>query len=386
MPASPSPGPTRVTTYEYNGRGKVVTRVGPGDGDAGIIHYVYDDLDRLTVRRVENGLDGADGDTTNDPTYRWTYNHLDLPTVEIDPEGYRKVIHYDGAGNQTQVVEAAGTTEARTTDFVQYDERNRVIQTRLDGTYLTTYEYDAAGNLTAEIDARGARKGYAYDAMNRLIETTDGEGNKTETIYDEVGNVVGVIDGRANGSRSDTTYLTTFVYDEVNRRVAMIDAAGDRTDYEYDEAGNIITITSPRTDEGGGRYVTRQQWDALNRLIEVEDAEGNKTEYLYDEMGHLTAVIDARAHGNRGSSAYRTTYHFDRITYRNDYVRDALGNVVYFDYDQAGNKIRERSPRDHQLVATEYAYDRLDRLTRTTYARTPPWRRSSPGPTTGWAG
>ena len=49
---------------------------------------------------------------------------------------------------------------------------------------VTTYAYDAVGNLTGSIDAEGAATAYTYDAIDRLIQFTDGRGNNTTYEYD----------------------------------------------------------------------------------------------------------------------------------------------------------------------------------------------------------
>ena len=122
---------------------------------------------------------------------------------------------YDGLDNVVLTTDAEG----RQTRF-EYDKANR-LHRKTDGfgtsdASLTTYAYDANGNLTETLDARAADEGRPfsekrhYDALDRVERVNDGAGGETEFEYDAEGN-----------------------------RIAMVEPEGQRTEYEHDELGTI---------------------------------------------------------------------------------------------------------------------------------------------------
>ncbi|MFT3920972.1 MAG: RHS repeat protein [Myxococcales bacterium] len=85
--------------------------------------------------------------------------------------------------------------------------------------------YDAAGNVSQQVDALGGVTDYAYDDAGRLLTVTQPD---------------------PDGSGSLTRPVTT---------------------YTYDKAGNLLTTTDPL-----GRVTTRV-YDNRNRLIEMDQAD-----------------------------------------------------------------------------------------------------------------
>ena len=117
-------------------------------------------------------------------------------------------MQYDAVGNVVAEVDELG----RTTRYF-YDALNRRIRTELPlvaaGTPILRYTYDAAGNLTKATDTLGRDTGYAYDGNNRMVEMTDAAGGVSSTVYDKVGNVVALVDALGRTS--------THSYDALNR-------------------------------------------------------------------------------------------------------------------------------------------------------------------------
>lgn len=102
--------------------------------------YVYDDETRLTQATVDAG--GVFG--------------TDTETFTLDAVGNR-IAHSKVSGAWT------------------YDANNRLTQRGI-GAAATTYEYDATGNLTRQIEPGSKITVYAYDTQNRLVEVRNGSG------------------------------------------------------------------------------------------------------------------------------------------------------------------------------------------------------------------
>ncbi len=76
--------------------------------------------------------------------------------------------------------------------------------------------------------------------------------NRTTTLYDAAGDVTAALDAAGN----ETQYL----YDALNRQTVTIDANSHRTTMLYDQAGNVTSVTDPLS------HTTQYEYDALNRL------------------------------------------------------------------------------------------------------------------------
>jgi YD repeat-containing protein len=94
--------------------------------------------------------------------------------------------------------------------------------------YVSKHDYDAVGNETKLIDARGYTTVKEYDAFNRLAKVTypEQEGQVVERYgYDEFNNRTSLINGR--GAK------TAYNYDRYNRLSNVTDALGGRTSYHF---------------------------------------------------------------------------------------------------------------------------------------------------------
>ena len=131
------------------------------------------------------------------------------------------------------------------------------------------------GNMVTQTDALGRVTLNAFDALYRLVQTMppdpDGpQGPQTSPVttfaYDAAGNVVTQTDALGRS--------TQFRYDSLNRRVEMIDARGGASTSRYDAVGNLVSQT-----DALGR-VTQHDYDALNRLVRTTkpDPDGGSTD------------------------------------------------------------------------------------------------------------
>ena len=171
---------------------------------------------------------------------------------------------YDRAGNQLTRTLGAGTAQA-VTEYSYYDADNRRVAVIDSARVLSTYSYDANGNLVAQkrfinpvaagvdlaqlsgssnfaslvsASASGDEASdFTYDALNRQTSQTDlmGSGALTKTsAYDAVSN--------KTYARDEDGFVTQASYDGMGRLVESIGPDGSGTQYQYDAAGNQILI------------------------------------------------------------------------------------------------------------------------------------------------
>ncbi|MBI3898836.1 MAG: LysM peptidoglycan-binding domain-containing protein [Gammaproteobacteria bacterium] len=304
-----------TTSYSYDGQSRTVNVTGAN----GIVTQTTYDA-KGQVKSVT--VDPKTILTTNDNT-----NGLNL----------RADYTYDLAGRTLTVVEGAGSTTTRTTQY-SYDNLGRRTQQIVDpGTsklaITTDYVYDTNDNLAATIEASGKTEArttrYVYDKANRLTYTVDATGAVTKTDYDKNGNVIATtryataisLSGLGNVLAAVTVTTnakdetTRTVYDTDNRAVYQIDALNQVTRNFYDAAGRVIRqttyaapITVPATlnpatlvtavaaiANSANDQTARTVYDTAGRARYAIDALGGVTENRYDAAGR---VIDTYRYPN----------------------------------------------------------------------------------------
>ena len=347
----------RITRYVYDARNRLVATVLP-DGTS-------------TRLRVDGGSRIA---ATIDQAGSITATGYDMLGRKIretlpDPDGAGPLAApvtawgYESRGNlqfatpsfvgQSGVV--AGDA-ARSTHF-EYDALGRKTsetQADPDGTGplarpVTSFSYDADGNLLTVTDPRGFTTTYAYDNLGRKITETSADPDGTgplvslvkRYVYDRAGNLrFEVAPGGA--SEADVSFTTEHVYDALNREIRTI-------------------LPDPDGPTGPlGRPTSSRSFNASGFLASVADALGRTTSYVYDRLGRALAVTDALgATSRRAYDAVGNTV----ITI------DALGRRSFSDFDVTNRKTRQQQPRPRQTIAgpvTTFVYDVTGNLVQST--------------------
>lgn len=321
-----------TTTFAYDAHGNLVRET--------------DALGNATT--YENDLRGNVTALVRPSGARWEYSWdaLDRLTKVRTPRGYVRELTYDETGNAVGETDNLG---ARAT--YAYDALHRMVQAR-DGAALTSgsaaraverrWEYDAAGNLTAETDGTGARTAYRYDAAGNLLERLSADGAKAQWTWDANGNPLTQA-GTGIEPRSWT-------WDAAGNMATETDGRGNVTRYRYDGDGNLVQTKSPQGAE------TNYLWDKGGNLAAVVDSLGNTARWEYDPMGRATAAIDRR--GERTEYRYDALGQLTRVTepsgatcaYAYDvdgnlsHMTDALGRVTAYAYDAEGDLASVTSP------------------------------------------
>lgn len=325
-----------VTLFEYDQLGNLVGQIDPAATNAvtGELHQhttvsTYDGVSNL-LDSVETDVGGS-GHPDLSRLVEYTYDAADRPISSTDPEGGVTLKEYDAVGNLTATIDARGVRREMT-----YDERNLAITTIVkDAVFdvgvatardviMSVAGYDAAGRQVTSIDARGVTVTLAYDANGQVTSKTlndyhDRNGSTRDvvlqaTTYDPAGNPLTQTTG--NGLRTEV-----FDYDAAGRMVsATLDPAGlDRTTtIVYDRAGNIVRRT---LTDGARTEETRLSYDAASRVVSstVENgATDLTTSYTRDNRGSVVSMVEPRGNVAGGTPA----------TYRIDYQFDALGRAT----------------------------------------------------------
>ncbi|XZF77791.1 RHS repeat-associated core domain-containing protein [Bacillus sp. AL-1R] len=219
---------------------------------------------------------------------------------------------YDKNGNITTIQGYDGT------QTFSYDELNRLTGWTNEAGTLTTYQYDAVGNLTK----KGSQT-FTYNAANQITNTG--------FTYDVNGNLT-----------KDSKY--NYIYNHENQltKVTKVSDGSTVATYTYDYRGLRISKTTP---SGGTIYY---HWDDQDRLVRESDTNGNTLSlYIYNGI-ELVAV-------EKGGFMYYT-----HTNHRGDILAltDANGNrVATYNYGPWGELISKTGTVDIPFRYAGYYYD-----------------------------
>ena len=171
-----------------------------------------------------------------------------------------------------------------------YDANNRVISRKYwsDASTgrVTTYSYDANGNLTLVHYPVGTTDiNYAYDADNRMTSMSDASG-ATAYSYTAWGALAS-----EDGPWSTTTDLITYSYDGARRRTGMtlnqLGGGTFATTYSYDTFGRMNSVISP-AETFGYTYATVAQGGNTYGASEIAQmllSSGPRIDQGFDPVG-----------------------------------------------------------------------------------------------------
>jgi len=362
-PVTTTDGEGKITRYTYDAAGREVSRT---DALGQATWTVYDALGR--TRFVVRGMADAAGiPNASGEVVAYSYdafgaiasttayaNRLPLGSdgpgdlgavagalaVVADPVRDGQVsMRYDSAGRLVQSIDSLGVVTSYAYDaFGQLATTTR--QRGANGTTRDTYSYDKRGNLLSVMeDADGIRRvtSRTFDAHGRVATETDGRGVVTIHEYDDLDREVSTtitVDG--------DSHETVRRFDAFGRVVASTDPLGHTTTISYSDADRTQTVVTP---EG---VTTVSAFNREGQLIAVTDGAGKATTYHYDREGRLIGGTDAA--GGTTSQALDAAGHLLRTT-------DAAGRVVAYSYDAAGRVLSRTVDPDGLALTTRYTYD-----------------------------
>ncbi|MGJ0635961.1 RHS repeat-associated core domain-containing protein [Xenorhabdus bovienii] len=333
----------------YDDRGRVLSTTSP----SGYWHdrFRYDDNSRITTY-----LDGEGGETR----YHYDSNGLVIREVdplgrvtrrqwrhsllmwESDPSGQMTTFDYNADGELTEVVLPTGET------FVYaYDEHGQLTESHLPTGERWQWHYDEQGNLTALTNPLGHREEYQYGLHGELRQRLLPDGQTWHYAYDEHQRLAAVM--MPNG---ETTGLEL---DSLGRLRRFTDALKQETRYRYrpDHASLIHGSLSEITLADG--ITQKLDYDSERRVVAVTDGEGRTTRYTYGAFDLLNQVT--RPDGTI------LLFGYDRLTRLNS-VTTSTGETYRYERDAAGQIIRETDFTGRTLA---YQYDKLGRRIQTSY-------------------
>ncbi|MDR1697966.1 MAG: DNRLRE domain-containing protein [Erysipelotrichaceae bacterium] len=257
--------------------------------NGGILHYLYDDQERVSSIINAN---------SNEIKYEYDTNDNVTKTV-VSAE----------INNSTKIMEQSNV----------YNANNQLTKSIDELMHETTYTYDTEGRLGYKENPNGTVENYSYDAFNNLIQlvSTNGQESLTGKYEYYPNNTLKKITCD-NGTNYE------FLYDDAKRVVGIKLNGDDLVEYEYNLVKNGVNTGCITKQIIGGDTNEFEYNDRLQLVKTIQN--GNiKTEFDYDSFGNRT----------RKSSNGVTTY----------YEYDTKGNLVR---EKSSNGDEGKYVIDHQ--------------------------------------
>ena len=328
------------------------------------------------------------------------YDILDRPTRIVNADG--TVVRYsygiDERLFRTDIIDPNGITT------ISFTDHRQLQQIAVDGLgEVTSFSYDALGQLEAIKDPEGNYIIHVYDMLGRRTERRHPSSGTTRWEYDPVGNIT----RQTLNSGESITYHYEYnrpievhysdrpwndVYyrygssgKNTGRLIAQQDASGIK-DFYYGNMGELVTqrhtyftYNSPHPFT----LTTHWEYDSWGRIKRIKYPDNEIVSYRYNKVGQLNSVksnkwgvkkdyisdIEYNIFGQRTmvkkGNGVTTKYEYDDRNQRLWQLRDISyrGNLleVNYHYDNAGN-IKGKETYGTMEYDQYYEYDKNYRL------------------------
>ena len=280
---------------------------------------------------------------------------------------------YDGIQRLVRVTDTEGNVTTST-----YDMGDRRTEVNHPASGITSFTYDALGNVLTKQTANLAKEGkfitYDYDYLRltginypdhpennvkyyyggrnasqnrigRLMLREDGTG-AIEYFYGKMGEVTKTRRTMIVPNQAIATYVTQWTYDSHNRLLEMIYPDEEKITYSYNLGGQLEKVHGYKSY--GYDYVSKIGYDKFEQRTYLKYCNGAETFYTYDPQRRRLLNLTVNSGGN--------------TIMDNAYTYDAVSNVLSV---VNGASVPQSGKAGGQM-AHIYTYDALYRLVSAT--------------------
>ena len=353
-----------VTVYDVLDR---ATSVILPDNSTTTTAYTVDNGSHALVTTVTDALHNVQATHTNGSGKTLKTIQKSGPDGEITTS-----FEYDGVQRLVRVTDTEGNVTAST-----YDMGDRRTEVNHPASGITSFTYDALGNVLTKQTANLAKEGkfitYDYDyhrltgisypdhpennvkyyyggrnashnRIGRLMMREDGTG-AIEYFYGKMGEVTKTRRTLIVPNQAIATYVTQWTYDSHNRLLEMIYPDEEKVTYSYNLGGLLEKVRGEKSY--GYDYITKLGYDKFEQRSYLKYCNGAETFYTYDDRRRLSNLAV-----NSGNKTIMD----------NDYTFDAVSNVL----SVANNASLPASGNAGGRMSHAYTYDGLYRLVSAT--------------------
>ncbi|MBU6951964.1 RHS repeat-associated core domain-containing protein [Hahella sp. HN01] len=349
-------GAGRCTEYVYDGLSQVRKKIDPSGK---VFEYQYDKERNLV------GLINEKGER-----YELAYDRNERLIREVGFDGRVQQYQYDPAGYLKAHIEGLHTDEvaqAEHTTFFKRDRIGRLLEKHSPDGEVSRFGYNASGQVIKAVNSNRSIQ-FAYNRLGQLAEERqdhhvlrheyDALGNRTQTTLPDGRTLefAYASNGLFNQASVNGATLAKVQRDEYGRETRRLQGSVE-SHYEYDLMGRLVRhhASNRQTKE---RIIERDYgYDLSGNLALIEDFKKGATHYHYDALDRLKAV----------ESFCNEEFSFDPAGNILDGANQAKGNRLnfhgdrHFEYDEAGNLIREKRGKGGKLE-TRYFYNKQNQL------------------------
>ncbi len=212
-----------------------------------------------------------------------------LPPPPVSPAPVTDY-EYDAKGNPTKVIQAKGVSGFGFTTRSSYDPLDRLRTSTDAKNGTTTLGYDGLDQVKQVTDPRNLITSYQRNGLGDLTQLSSPDTGTANSTYDVAGNLLTRTDSRG--------VLATYSYDDLNRLQSIVYSQSGQTSqsygWTYDQTGTAFgygvgRLTTSTFPTGSTKF----SYDAQGRVTsQVQSVAGVvlTTRYTYDSTGHLTGI------------------------------------------------------------------------------------------------
>lgn len=395
------------TRYDAKGHVEKVSKpyvLGTSDADKLWTIYNYDAFGRITGEQgpfsdlsyYYYGRNTTVTDNLRHVSFNKIVDAAGRPVFAGDPGGQIQYGYSMSTLNGGKVLHSTVTTNGHTSS-IWSDQRGNRIRLQDPDAGTTTYEYDAFGKMTKQVDARGDTLKLCYDKLGRIVlkQYIDSGGvQKNIQYYYDYHSTNNMGKGKlyrvtVNGVNADKYY-----YDTIGRpvqHIRYIDNVEYPESYTYNNYGQLVSLTYP--DNFAVDY-TYSPSDLLEEILRHDNNQqiykvysynifgqpkqcgygnGTASDYEYNTSGLVTNIKSGPKIYNSvifpGWPPHPPHFIINGLGYPDSekpFIADSTIQNFRFTYDNIG-RIIQRVQKNSQFES--FQYDSLDRLTSFTQGR-----------------
>lgn len=353
-------GSTQKFLTSYNALGNPLSETDPAGREL-TYSYAANGIDVVEVRQKT-------GTASSVRLMTATYDHRHLPLTVTDTAGGVSTFTWNARGQMTSRTDALGQTTV-----LNYDASGFLVSADLPlpgSADSISFTYDGNGRARTLTDVDGYTLTYDYDALDRVTRFTFPDGTFEETTWlwlhvsasrDRLGRITSYARNSSRQLESVTDPLsrtTRYEWCKCGDLKAIVDPLGRRTSWSHDVAGRVTAKTFP--DGSAETY----GYDLAGRLTTVTDAKGQTKTLSRDAANLLTGVSYQGALVPTPSVAVAYDPWFDRPVSRTDGTGAtflAYHAITGLPAPGAGMLASVDGPMPDDTI--EYRYDALGRVT-----------------------
>lgn len=319
------------------------------------------------------------------------YDPMDRIVETLDEVQSQSFTEYSVEGNlhkTRSVVQQSSSVDIISESFK--DVNGRVVKTNNigpQGDIITTFNYNAMGELLSYTDDMDMTTEYQYDMLGRKTEMHHPDRGTTKYYYDKASNLTrlqtanliaqgqyisyhyeynrpkGVIFPQpqsGTGNLSDVIYEYGDSGNQTGRLIFQQDASGFQW-FEYGNMGELIynqrTVVAPSPALPTRTFETRFVYDSWNRLQMMTYPDGEEAHYYYDFGGNLNGI-----HGDMPYVERVDYNHYGERTY----IKYGNGTETVYDYTpklRRLNNLQVFASNNQVLLNNTYEYDKVGNVT-----------------------